>query len=91
MAELGLIPFARVALQVTTTVLPPDRTRFSKHQFTQPQLLAMLGLASVPDSATLYRFLKRCSRTPSTAPWARWGEPEGEKAAAMRGSSLRSE
>ena len=79
MAELGLIPFARVALQVTTTVLPPDRTRFSKHQFTQPQLLAMLGLASVPDSATLYRFLKRCRRTPSTAPWARWGNRKGKR------------
>jgi hypothetical protein len=67
-------------------VLPPYRTRFSKHQFTQPQLLAILclmryedwtfreaevrlgehrelrqtlGLSSVPDFTTLYRFLRR--------------------------------
>ena len=86
MAEIGLLPFARVALQVATTVLPPYRSRFSKHQFTQPQLLAMLclmryedwtyretevrlaehgelrrvlGLWSVPDYTTLYRFLQR--------------------------------
>jgi Transposase domain (DUF772)/Transposase DDE domain len=86
MPEVGLLPFARVALDVATTVLPPYRTRFSKHQFTQPQLLAVLclmryedwtfreaevrlgehrelrqtlGLASVPDFTTLYRFLKR--------------------------------
>src|SRR5260221_8706570 len=42
MAEVGLLPFARVALEVATQVLPPYRTRFSKHQFTQPQLLAVL-------------------------------------------------
>src|SRR5258708_2099654 len=41
MAEVGLLPFARVALEVATQVLPPYRTRFSKHQFTQPQLLAV--------------------------------------------------
>src|SRR5260370_3173045 len=41
MAEVGLLPFARVALQVATQVLPLYRTRFSKHQFTQPQLLAV--------------------------------------------------
>jgi hypothetical protein len=86
MAEVGLLPFARIALQVSRTVLPRYRSRFSKHQFTQPQLLAILclmryedwtfreaevrlgehrelrqalGLASVPDFTTLYRFLKR--------------------------------
>src|SRR5260221_8433231 len=42
MAEVGLLPFARVALEVATQVLPPYRTRFSKHQFTQPQVLAAL-------------------------------------------------
>ena len=42
MAEVGLLPFALVALQAATQVLPPYRTRFSKHQFTQPQLLAVL-------------------------------------------------
>src|SRR5260370_15298535 len=30
MAEVGLLPFARVALQVATRILPPYRTRFSK-------------------------------------------------------------
>ena len=91
MAELGLIPFARVALQVATTVLPPYRTRFSKHQFTQPQLLAVLGLTSVPDSTTLYRFLKRLQPDTIDRALGEVGEPEGEKAAAKRDSSLRSE
>jgi len=86
MAEVGLLPFARIALQVSKAVLPRYRSRFSKHQFTQPQLLAVLclmryedwtfreaevrlgehrelrqtlGLASVPDFTTLYRFLRR--------------------------------
>jgi hypothetical protein len=49
MAEIGLLPFARVALQVATRVLPPYRTRFSKHQFTQPQLLAVLCLMRYED------------------------------------------
>src|SRR5216684_5995256 len=49
MAEVGLLPFARVALQVATRVLPPYRTRFSKHQFTQPQLLAVLCLMRYED------------------------------------------
>ena len=44
MAEVGLLPFARVALQVAKRVLPPYRSRFSKHQFRQPQLLAGLCL-----------------------------------------------
>jgi hypothetical protein len=86
MAEVGLLPFARIALQVSKAVLPRYRSRFSKHQFTQPQLLAILclmryedwtfreaevrlgehrelrqtlGLSSVPDFTTLYRFLQR--------------------------------
>ena len=49
MAEIGLLPFAHVALQVATRVLPPYRTRFSKHQFTQPQLLAVLCLMRYED------------------------------------------
>ena len=44
MAEVGLLVFARTALDVGRAVLPPYRTRFSKHQFTQPQLLAILCL-----------------------------------------------
>src|SRR5260370_19006322 len=49
MAEVGLLPFARVALHVATRILPPYRTRFSKHQFTQPQLLAVLCLMRFED------------------------------------------
>jgi hypothetical protein len=86
MAEVGLLPFARIALHVSKAVLPRYRSRFSKHQFTQSQLLAILclmryedwtfreaevrlgehrelrqalGLTSVPDFTTLYRFLQR--------------------------------
>ena len=86
MAEVGLLPFARIALQVSRAALPRYRRRFSKHQFTQPQLRAVLclmryedwtfreaeirlgehrelrqalGLSSVPDFTTLYRFLQR--------------------------------
>ncbi len=86
LVEVGLLPFARIALQVSRAVLPRYRSRFSKHQFTQPQLLAILcqmryedwtfreaevglgehrelrqtlGLSSVPDFTTLYRFLQR--------------------------------
>jgi hypothetical protein len=86
MAEVGLLLFARIALQVSKAVLPRYRSRFSKRQFTQPQLLAILclmryedwtfreaevrlgehrelcqtlGLTSVPDFTTLYRFLQR--------------------------------
>src|SRR5258706_15745090 len=51
MAEVGLLPFARVALEVATQVLPPYRTRFSKHQFTQPQLLAVLWPMRYEDCA----------------------------------------
>jgi hypothetical protein len=49
MAEVGLLPFARVALEVATAVLPRYRSRFSKHQFTQPQLLAVLCLMRYED------------------------------------------
>jgi len=49
MAEVGLLPFARVALQVSKAVLPRNRSRFSKHQFTQPQLRAILGLMRYED------------------------------------------
>jgi hypothetical protein len=44
MAEVGLLAFARTAWDVSRTVLPPYRTRFSKHPFTQPQLLGILCL-----------------------------------------------
>ena len=86
MAEIGLVRFARLGLEVSASVLRLHRTKFSKRQFTQPQLLAVLclmryedwtfreaevrlsehtelrsalGLHSVPDYTTLYRFLLR--------------------------------
>jgi len=49
MPEIGLLPFARVAMEVATAILPTYRSRFSKHQFTQPQLLAILGLMRYED------------------------------------------
>ena len=49
MAEVGLLPFAQTALEVATAVLPLYRSRFSKHQFTQPQLLAVLCLMRYED------------------------------------------
>lgn len=44
MAEIGLVLFAQVALPVAETILPRYRSKFSKHQFTQPQLLVIVCL-----------------------------------------------
>src|SRR5271169_5391336 len=41
--------FARVALDVAQATVPRYRTAFSKHQFTQPQLLAILCLMRYED------------------------------------------
>jgi hypothetical protein len=49
MAEIGIVPFARIALAVGRTALPAYRSKFSKHQFTQPQLLAVLCLMRYED------------------------------------------
>lgn len=49
MAEIGLVQFARVALDVAIATVPQYRTAFSKHQFTQPQLLAILCLMRYED------------------------------------------
>ena len=49
MAEVGLVRFARVALEVAEAVLPDYRTKFSKRTFTQPQLLAVLCLMRYED------------------------------------------
>ena len=49
MPEIGLLPFARVAMDVATAILPTYRSRFSKHQCTQPQLLAVLCLMRYED------------------------------------------
>lgn len=42
MARVGLVRFARVALEVAEVVIPCYRRPRSKHVFTQPQLLAVL-------------------------------------------------
>ena len=49
MAEVGLVRFARVALEVAEAVLSDYRTKFSKRTFTQPQLLAVLCLMRYED------------------------------------------
>ena len=49
MAKVGLLAFARTALEVGRAVHPPYRTRFSKHPFTPPQLLAILCLMRYED------------------------------------------
>lgn len=49
MAEIGLVRFAQVALLVAETILPRYRSKFSKHQFTQPQLLVLLCLMRYED------------------------------------------
>jgi hypothetical protein len=49
MSEVGLVRFARLALEVSQAVLPAQRTKFSKRQFAQPQLLAVLCLMRYED------------------------------------------
>jgi hypothetical protein len=43
MSEVGLVRFARVALEVAEAVLPYYRTKFSKCTFTQPQLFGLFS------------------------------------------------
>ncbi len=49
MAEVGLVRFAQVALSVAKDHVPAYRTKFSKHRFTQPQLLVILLLMRYED------------------------------------------
>lgn len=49
MAEVGLVRFARVCRSVAATAIPAYRSRYSKHVFTQPQLLAVLCLMRYED------------------------------------------
>lgn len=49
MAEIGVVQFARVAREVAEAALPPYRSPFSKHTFTQPTLLAILCLMRFED------------------------------------------
>ena len=49
MAEVGLVAFAGCALEIAKRVMPMYRSKFSKHTFTQPQLLAILCLMRYED------------------------------------------
>lgn len=49
MAEVGLVRFAKVAMEIAEAILPAYRSKFSKHTFTQPQLLAVLWLMRYED------------------------------------------
>ena len=49
MPEVGLVRFGQVALDVAQATVPRYRTAFSKHQFAQPQLLAILCLMRYED------------------------------------------
>lgn len=49
MAEVGLVQLAKTALKISRSVLPARRSRFSKKQFSQPQLLALLCLMRFED------------------------------------------
>jgi hypothetical protein len=49
MAEIGLVHFATCALAIATKVVPLYRSKYSKHTFSQPQLLAILCLMRYED------------------------------------------
>jgi hypothetical protein len=49
MSEVGLVPFARVALEVSREGVAAYSHRFSPQRFTQPQLLAILCLKRYED------------------------------------------
>lgn len=49
MAEVGLVAFAKCALVIAKKVMPEYRSKYSKHTFTQPQLLSILCLMRYED------------------------------------------
>jgi len=49
MAEIGLVRFAQVAMEVAAAALPLYRTKKSNHRFTQPQLISILCLMRYED------------------------------------------
>ncbi len=49
MAEIDLVHFAKSALAIARRVMPLYRSKFSRHTFTQPQLLATLCLMRYED------------------------------------------
>jgi hypothetical protein len=66
MAEIGLVRFAQVARQVAETALPRYRSKYSKHTFAQPTLLAVLCVMRYEDWT--YRETPGATgRTPGTA------------------------
>ncbi len=49
MAEIGWVEFAKCALAIAKRVMPLYGSKYSKHTFTQPQLLAILCLMRYED------------------------------------------
>jgi hypothetical protein len=49
MAEIGLVDFAKCAVAIGKRVMLSYRSKYSKHTFTQPQLLAILCLMRYED------------------------------------------
>ena len=49
MAEVGLVKFAGYALAIAKRAIPLYRNKYTKHTFTQPQLLAILYLMRYED------------------------------------------
>jgi hypothetical protein len=49
MAEVGLVPFAQVAMEIATASMPAYGSKFSKRLYTQHQLLAVLCLMRYED------------------------------------------
>jgi hypothetical protein len=49
MAEVGLVSFTKCALAIATRVLSLYRSKYSKHTFSQPRLLAVLCLMRYED------------------------------------------
>lgn len=49
MPEIGLVQFTRTAMSVLKETVPQFRTKFSKHVFTQPQLMAIVCLMRYED------------------------------------------
>ncbi len=49
MPEVGLVGFAKCALAIAKRVMPSYGSKYSKHTFTQPQLLAILCLMRYED------------------------------------------
>lgn len=49
MAEVGLVAFAKCELAMGQRVMPAYRNKYSKHTFTQPQLLVILCLMRCED------------------------------------------